>query len=62
MKRVITRIITNRSKLLKTSRKIANFSARPDEIIKDAKANPPPNKIKIFHGTLRNQSLLKIGL
>lgn len=62
MKRAITRIIKNRSKLLRTSRKIANFSARPDEIIKDAKANPPPNKIKIFHGISRNQSLFKIVL
>jgi hypothetical protein len=62
VKRAITRIIKNRSKLLRTSRKIANFSARPDEIIKDAKANPPPNKIKIFHGILKNQSLLRIDL
>ena len=42
VKRAITRIIKNRSKLLRTSRKIANFSARPDEIIKDAKGKPIP--------------------
>ena len=60
--RAITRIIKNRSKLLRTSRKTDNLSARPDEIIRDAKANPPPNKIKIFQGIFKNHSLFKIGL
>ena len=62
VKRAITSIIKKRSKLLRASRIIANLSARPDEIIKDARANPPPNKIKIFHGIFKNQSLLKMDL
>ena len=62
VKSATRKIIKNKSKPLNTSRKTANLSARPDETIIDARANPPPNKIKIFQGTLKNQSLLKIDL
>ena len=63
-KEVITEIImivARRLKLLKLSVNFVISSARPEDIIIEAMANPPPKRIKTFQGIFLYQSKFKIG-
>ena len=57
----IIMIVDKRPRLLKLSVSLAISSARPDEIIIEAIASPPPKSIKTFHGIFLYQSKFKIG-
>ena len=54
-------IVDRRPRLLKLFVSLAISSARPEETIIEAMANPPPKSIKTFQGISLYHSKLKIG-